>query len=55
VELFLRTPRGVQLLPAGQVLLPRARRVLADVAALEHGLRDGVDRHAASPSRRAKE
>ena len=44
VELFLRTPRGVRLLPPGEVLLPRARRVLADVAALEHGLRDVVDR-----------
>ena len=44
MELFLRTPRGVRLLPAGEVLLPRARRVLADVAALEHGLRDVVAR-----------
>jgi DNA-binding transcriptional LysR family regulator len=44
VELFLRTPRGVQLLPAGHVLLPRARRVLAEVAALEHGLQDAVER-----------
>jgi LysR family transcriptional regulator, benzoate and cis,cis-muconate-responsive activator of ben and cat genes len=34
VELFLRTPRGVQLLPAGHALLPRARRVLAEVVDL---------------------
>lgn len=44
VELFLRTPRGVQLLPAGHKLLPRARRVLAEVAALEHGLREPLQR-----------
>jgi len=40
VELFLRTSRGVQLLPAGQVLLPRARRVLAEVVAVKESLRD---------------
>jgi DNA-binding transcriptional LysR family regulator len=40
VELFLRTPRGVQLLPAGQVLLPRARRVLAEVVAARESLRE---------------
>lgn len=40
VELFLRTARGVQLLPAGHVLLPRARRVLADVVALGQRLRE---------------
>ena len=40
VELFLRTPRGVQLLPAGHTLLPRARRVLAEVVDLEQSLRE---------------
>jgi DNA-binding transcriptional LysR family regulator len=40
----LRTPRRVRWLPAREVLLPRARRVLADIAALEQGLRDVVDR-----------
>ena len=34
VPLFERTPRGVRLLPAGATLLPRARAILADVAAL---------------------
>jgi DNA-binding transcriptional LysR family regulator len=40
VELFLRTPRGVQLLPAGQVLLPRARRVLEEVVAVKESVRE---------------
>jgi DNA-binding transcriptional LysR family regulator len=44
VELFLRTPRGVQLLPAGQALLPRVRRVLAEVVALGESLRDTSER-----------
>jgi DNA-binding transcriptional LysR family regulator len=30
--LFERTARGVQLTPAGEALLPRARRVLQEVA-----------------------
>jgi DNA-binding transcriptional LysR family regulator len=34
IPLFERTPRGVRLLPAGATLLPRARAILADVAAL---------------------
>ncbi len=29
--LFARTPRGVRLLPAGEELLPRAKRILAEV------------------------
>jgi len=32
VPLFRRTPQGVQLLPAGHVLLPRARGILEAVA-----------------------
>jgi DNA-binding transcriptional LysR family regulator len=40
VELFLRTPRGVQLLPAGHALLPRVRRVLAEVVAVKESVRD---------------
>lgn len=32
VPLFQRTAQGVQLLPAGHCLLPRARQILADVA-----------------------
>ena len=34
VPLFQRTPRGVRLWPAGATLVPRARAILADVAAL---------------------
>jgi DNA-binding transcriptional LysR family regulator len=33
VQLFERTSRGVRLLPSGATLLPRARAILADVAA----------------------
>jgi DNA-binding transcriptional LysR family regulator len=33
VKLFERTSRGVRLLPPGATLLPRARTILADVAA----------------------
>jgi len=33
VKLFERTSRGVRLLPPGATLLPRARAILADVAA----------------------
>jgi DNA-binding transcriptional LysR family regulator len=32
ISLFRRTPRGVQLLPAGHRLLPRARHILEAVA-----------------------
>jgi DNA-binding transcriptional LysR family regulator len=32
VPLFQRTAQGVQLLPAGHRLLPRARQILAEVA-----------------------
>lgn len=39
VELFERTPRGVQLLPAGHALLPRAREVLEAVAGMQSALR----------------
>lgn len=31
VELFERTPRGMRLRPAGRILLPRARAILAQV------------------------
>lgn len=34
VSLFRRTPRGVQLLPAGHRLLPRARHILDAVASV---------------------
>lgn len=44
LELFERTPRGMRLRPAGERLLPRARRILAQVDALPQLLRepDGV-------------
>ncbi len=32
-RLFARTPRGVELLPAGALFLDRARRILAEVDA----------------------
>jgi DNA-binding transcriptional LysR family regulator len=32
VPLFERTSRGVSLLPAGAIFLPRARAILADIA-----------------------
>jgi DNA-binding transcriptional LysR family regulator len=34
--LFRRTPRGVELLPAAQRLLPRARQILEAVASVRH-------------------
>jgi DNA-binding transcriptional LysR family regulator len=37
VDLFARGPRGMRLLPAGQVLLERARQILA---ALDDAVRD---------------
>jgi len=42
VELLRRTPRGAELTAAGEELLPRAERILAEVAAA----RADVDRHA---------
>ncbi len=39
MELFERTPRGMRLRPAGRLLLPRARQILAQVDALPESLR----------------
>lgn len=39
VALFERTPRGMRLLPAGEELLVRARRILSEVHAAERALR----------------
>jgi DNA-binding transcriptional LysR family regulator len=41
VPLFRRTPHGVQLLPAGLVLLPRAREILQAVAGVRQSVRHG--------------
>jgi DNA-binding transcriptional LysR family regulator len=41
VPLFLRTTQGVQLLPAGQRLLPRARDVLDAVARMRMAAAEG--------------
>ncbi len=38
-RLFARTPRGVRLLPKGEVLLGHARRILAEVAAAKAALK----------------
>ncbi len=38
-RLFERTPRGVRLLPAGEVFLGRAREILASVAAAVRDVR----------------
>ena len=44
VPLFERTPRGVELLPAGSTLLPRARIILAEISgAMVAARRAGVD------------
>jgi len=43
VQLFERLPRGMKLTPQGSELLPRARRILAEVSAM---LRDGKSRGA---------
>ena len=40
VSLFRRTPRGVQLLPAGHRLLPRAKHILDAVASVRRIARD---------------
>ena len=45
VPLFERTPRGVRLLPAGAILLPRAKSILSEVAGLA-----GAARRAGSDS-----
>jgi DNA-binding transcriptional LysR family regulator len=47
VCLFRRTARGVQLLPAGARLLPRARDILAAVADVRLLARDGSHQAAA--------
>ena len=39
-RLFERTPRGMRLLPAGEVFLHHARRILAEVDAAVHTVRD---------------
>jgi DNA-binding transcriptional LysR family regulator len=38
VSLFLRTPKGVRLLPAGERFLAHARTILAAVAAARHAV-----------------
>ena len=38
-RLFERTPRGMRLLPAGEALLLHARRILAEVDAAVHTVR----------------
>lgn len=38
--LFERTPRGMKLLPAGRVFLRHARRVLEEVQAAVHAIRE---------------
>jgi DNA-binding transcriptional LysR family regulator len=40
ISLFRRTTRGVQLLPAGHRLLPRARHILESVANVRSALAD---------------
>ncbi|HKQ68120.1 MAG TPA: LysR family transcriptional regulator [Polyangiaceae bacterium] len=37
--LFARTARGMTLSPAGEVFLPRAQAILADLAAATHAVR----------------
>lgn len=54
VELFERTPRGMRLRPAGEVLLPRARQILAEVDDVRASLRRLVpSTPAADPGRRS--
>ena len=38
-RLFMRTPRGMRLLPAGEAFLHHARRILAEVEAAVHAVR----------------
>lgn len=49
VSLFQRTPRGVQLLPAGHRLLPRARHILDAVASVRQLARHADAEPGASP------
>jgi len=50
VKLFERTSRGVRLLPPGATLLPRARAILADVAAAARAAhRAGSEPQAVNP------
>lgn len=39
VQLFVREPRGMRLLPAGERLLSRARHILEEVEALKEQVR----------------
>lgn len=48
VSLFLRTPKGVRLLPAGERFLAHARTILAAVAAARHDVAPAV--HARDPA-----
>jgi len=49
VALFERTPRGMTLLPAGKVLLDRARSILAAVEAAAREARHATDAPAPDP------
>jgi DNA-binding transcriptional LysR family regulator len=42
VLLFRRVPRGVELLPAGQIFLEHARDILASVARAEGAVRGAI-------------
>jgi DNA-binding transcriptional LysR family regulator len=48
VSLFLRTPKGVRLLPAGERFLAHARTILAAVAAARHDVAPAA--HARDPA-----
>lgn len=48
--LFVRHPRGVRCSPAGEALLPRARRILEDVGSLRDVARAGAAVEAARTS-----
>jgi DNA-binding transcriptional LysR family regulator len=50
VSLFRRTPHGVQLLPAGHVLLPRARNILEAVAGARTSVQGCLDSDATPPA-----
>ena len=52
IALFRRTTRGVQLLPAGLRLLPRARHILAAVANVRQLALDGDELSAADDAAR---
>ena len=51
VELFERTPRGMRLRPAGEVLLPRAREILAQVEQVRGSLQALAEHQRSRPRR----